>query len=300
MEISARSDESVPLRILPMRFVLRSGGMRFSGFSGSVWHGGVGMMLAQQSPTAFGLLYQNNPESRLYSLLPSMSTSIPAGETFELRVTLFGPGVDHALAIAQAIAELGRVGMRPGGHYQVIAAYLVRPEGDAIFLSEREGFIALPRAYAIKDYLQVMQPLATACRVSLVTPLRIKDGNDLLRTAPGYAQLLRRIFGRLDQLAHVAGEATPLAKSGRDALYEEAALVATETSSVRAHGIQRRSARSAQQMQFDGIAGAVDYTGLMQYTLPWLKLGCITQLGGKTAFGFGGLEIEAQGRYEIE
>jgi hypothetical protein len=293
MAMSANLDKQVPLRILPMRFVLRSGGMKFSGFSGSVWHGGLGMVLARQSPTAFGLLYQSNPESRLYALLPPMNSYIPAAETFELRVTLFGPGVDYALAIAQAIAELGRVGMRPGGNYQVLAAYWARPEGDAIFLSEQDGFIALPGAYAVRDYLSVTQPVVTACRASLVSPLRIKDGNDLLRVAPGYAQLLRRIFGRLDQLAHVAGEATPLAKSGRDALYEEAALVKTEASSVSAHGIQRRSARSGQQMQFNGLIGSIDYAGEIEHTLPWLRLACITQLGGKTAFGFGGLKIQS-------
>ncbi|MEQ1526013.1 MAG: CRISPR system precrRNA processing endoribonuclease RAMP protein Cas6 [Gallionella sp.] len=281
-----------PLRILPLRFILRSCGMQFPDFSGSVWHGGLGMVLAQQSSTAFHCLYQTHSESRLYALLPPMQSSLPTGEEFELRLTLFGAGVDHALAVTQAIVELGKIGMKPGGHYETIAAKVASIHAEIPYMSTQQGFITLPRALVASDYLTTDTQSAKTYRIQLTTPLRIKEGNNLLRAAPTYEQLLRRIFSRLDQIAHAAGEIPPLAKNMRDKFYDEAEQVKIKTSSIALHGLERRSARSGQQMQFNGIIGTVDYVGAIQATLPWFKLACLMQLGGKTAFGFGGLKIE--------
>lgn len=293
MHITSEINKLIPLRILPLRFILRSTGLKFPDFSGSIWHGGLGMMLAKHSPTAFRLLYQTDPESRLYSLLPVMSLHIPEGERFELRITLFGHGVDHALAVTQAIAELGRVGMRPGGRYEMIEAGTITPEQITPFLTEQEGFLSIPSAYAAYELLTSVPQQLEQCRIQFVTPLRIKEGNDLLRGVPRYSQVLHRIFGRLDQLAHAAGEAPPLPKTQRAELFAEAERIEIKTSNITAHRIERRSARSGQQMQLNGIVGTVNYEGEMKHTLPWLKLASITQLGGKTAFGFGGIKIKS-------
>jgi len=289
-----------PLRILPLRFKLRSAGMAFPEFSGTSWHSGLGMVLAQHSPEAFRRLYQTNPESRLYALLPPMNSDIAAGEQFELGITLFGYGVDNALAVTQAIVELGRIGLRPGGHYEMIEARVIGPECEDVFLSEQDGFIAVPHTFTANDYLASTPELVEHCRVHFVTPLRIKDGGDHLRCAPNYPQLLRRIFGRIDQLAHVAEELTPLAKNLRDSLYEEAERIEIKKSAIISHGVERRSARSGQQMQFSGIVGTIDYGGALQASIPWLHLARLAQLGGKTAFGFGGLEIERGFKYEAQ
>lgn len=298
MSTIQEKNEAQPLRMLPLRFLLRSAGMNFPEFSGSAWHGGLGMTLAQHAPQAFDRLYQTAPESRLYALLPPLAQRIAGGEPFELRITLFGHGTEHALAVTQAIAELGRSGLRPGGHYEMLAASSIDPQGETPFLTAQAGFIALPHTRAAQEYLPPVASPIPACRIQFATPLRIKEGNDLLRAAPGYAQLLRRTFGRIDQLAHVAGETPPLAKNLRAELYAQAERVQIQTSTINAHRLERRSARSGQQMQFGGIVGAVEYTGEMQTTLPWLKLARLAQLGGKTAFGFGGIEIETSNPHQ--
>ncbi len=280
------------LRILPLCFVLRSHGIKFPDFSGSVWHGGLGMVLAQQSSTAFRCLYQTNSESRLYALLPPMQSVFQNGEEFELRLTLFGEGIEHALAVTQAIVELGRIGMRPGGHYEMIEAKVVTPENATCYMSAQQGFITLPQSFFVPDYLVNETQVTNACQVRLITPLRIKDGNDLLRNTPSYSQILRRIFSRIDQLAHVAEETAPLDKSLREELFDEAERVVIKASDIYSYGVERRSARSSQQMQINGLVGTIDYVGAMQRTLPWLRLAGITQLGGKTAFGFGGLQVK--------
>ena len=284
--------ESRLLRILPLRFKLRSKGMGFPEFSGSAWHGGLGMMLAKQSPHAFQRLYQTAPESRLYALLPPMQKQFAASELFELRITLFGHGTDHALAVTQAIAELGKTGIRPGGHYELIEASVIEPKRETRFISAQDGFLSVPCARAVDEYLIPEPYPIEQCHIQFTTPLRIKEGNNLLRKVPDLAQFLRRIFSRLDQLAHVAEEIPPLAKTLRIALYAQAENIEIKSSNVTPYGLERRSARSGQQMQFSGIVGAVSYVGEMQHLIPWLRLAGIAQLGGKTAFGFGGLEIK--------
>ena len=293
MNIEAAPTPSKPMRILPLHFLLCSEGLNFPEFSGSAWHGGLGKVLARNSPLAFRQLFQTGPESRLYSLLPPMRQQFMKGELFELRLTLFGHGVDHALAVTQAIADLGRTGLRPGGNYLLHEASTLGPEGKITFLSNDGGFIALPKIFHAEDYLSAFAHSVESCRINFVTPLRIKEGNELLNSAPAYAQLLRRIFSRIDQLAHVAEETPPLAKKMRGELFDEAEGVEIKASAIAVHGIERRSARSEQQMRFGGIVGAVDYIGAMHSTLPWLRLASLAQLGGKTAFGFGGIVTEA-------
>lgn len=280
------------LQILPLRFQLRSNGIRFPGFSGSIWHGGIGQMLAQVSPQAFITLYQTEPESRLYSILPIHAVELPDGVLFELQITLFGKGVDYALAIAQAVNQLGVVGLRPGGRYELEAASYLSSSAEELFFSKEQGFIALPQAMEAANWLGVEAAEVGRCEVRLITPLRIKEGNELLRTAPSYAQLMRRIFGRIDQLAHAAQSATPLPKEMRAEIYAEAEAVQIESANITPFSIERRSARSGQQMQFGGLIGRVIYRGEQRLTLPWLRLAALVQAGGKTAFGFGGLEIE--------
>lgn len=250
------------------------------------------MVLAKQSPHAFQHLYQTAPESRLYALLPPMSKHIAAGEDFELRVTLFGHGTEYALAITQAIVQLGKEGLRPGGHYELIEAAVIEPQTETTYLSGQYGFLAIPHISTANEYLSPEPHPVDSCRIHFSTPLRIKEGNDLLRKAPTYTQLLRRSFSRLDQLTHVAAEITPLAKNLRSELYEQAEQVEIKSSTITAYGLERRSVRSGHQMQFSGIVGTVDFFGEMQSTLHWLRLASMTQMGGKTAFGFGGMEIE--------
>jgi hypothetical protein len=281
----------MPLRIVPIRFVLRSLGLDFPAFSGSAWHGGLGMVLSRHAPAAFRRLYQTDSASRLYAIHPDPKLHSPVGEYFELNVTLFGTGVDHALAITQAVTELGRVGLRPGGHFELHTASVISPQGEVVFLSEKAGFIALPPAFAVSDYLNATPEDIASCQIHFTTPLRIKEGNDVLCSAPRCDQLLHRIFSRLDQLAFIAEAAPPLPKDQRAELLAEAQDITLTHTHLSPKVLERRSARSGQQMKLEGFVGTVEYAGDMRRVLPWLKLAQLTQVGGKTAFGFGGLAV---------
>lgn len=282
------------LRILPLRFVLRSQGIRFPAFSGSIWHGGLGNMLAVRAPEAFRILYQTEQDARLYSILPTREENLPAGAEFELRVTLFGPGVDCALAVTQAVMELGRTGLRPGGNYDLIRAEGMGIGQNVPYMTDVDGFIGLPCAWSVSEIIALQPPQASAVNVHFITPARIKFGNDLLRQAPTMEQLIRRILGRLDQIGFSANETVPLEKIYRSEIFEEAQKIVLSHAQIEPMQLQRRSARSLQQMQFEGFIGATAYTGCIDKTLPWLHLASLIQIGGKTAFGFGGISIETQ------
>lgn len=280
----------MPLLITPLCFKLRSSGIHFPAFSGSIWHGGLGGVLSQSAPIAFQSLYQTPLNARLYALHPAFATQLAAGETFELRVTLFGAGVKHALAVTQAIIELGHEGLRPGGKYTLETASVLTPTGATVFLSRQAGFVDFPLSFEVTKYLTGTSPEPVMqCQVCFTTPLRIKEDNQLLRNAPSCIQLLRRIGGRLDMLA--GGDAHLLSKEERDALYAAAAQVKTQAATIKLETLERRSARSGQQMKLEGFVGMVEYAGEMRRVLPWLKLAQLTQVGGKTAFGFGGLAV---------
>ncbi|GAB4119757.1 MAG: hypothetical protein Fur0026_10240 [Sideroxydans sp.] len=251
-------------------------------------------MLSKMSPQAFDTLYQTISESRLYSIQPCWEHAIPENETFALQITLFGIGTDFALAVSQAVTELGKSGLRPGGHYEVVAVRSIAPDGEVEIFSREQGFVTLPQAHDMQAWLGAGREVIERCEVRFITPLRIKEGNDLLRTAPGYAQLMRRIMGRVDQIAHAAQAATPLAKTERAELFGEADAVEIESARIIPYAIERRSARSGQQMQFEGLTGSLVYRGKMRFTLPWLRLASLVQVGGKTSFGFGGTALNTE------
>ncbi|MCM8611299.1 CRISPR system precrRNA processing endoribonuclease RAMP protein Cas6 [Accumulibacter sp.] len=282
-----------PLPIAPLRLTLRSAGLAFPGFAGSLWHGGLGRMLERHFPASFRLLYGGQGDTRLYALCPPAGERFPPGDLLTLRLSLFGEATGHLLACTQAIALLGEAGIDPAGRFQLESASVLLPDGEAPYFSAADGLLQPPPLTDFADWLPAGQaPRQIAVR--LLTPLHLKEGGELLRHAPDYGQLLHRLFGRLDQLAHVIGCPPPLAKSDRAALLDEARQVTRLAEDIRWQQLDRRSARTRQQMRFGGLQGELRFTGEMTQTLPWLVAGQQVHIGGKTAFGFGAYEVEAR------
>jgi hypothetical protein len=280
-----------PFPIAPLRLTLRSAGLAFPGFAGSYWHGGLGSMLQRHFPATFALLYGGHDDARLYALRPPPGERFPPGSRLTLQLGLFGAASEHLLACTQAIARLGEAGLDPAGCYRLEQASVLLPDTAAVFYTADEGLLQPPPISDFSDWL-ALRLAPPQIGVRLLTPLRIKEGGDLLRRAPDYSQLLHRLFGRLDQLAHVIGSAPPLAKSERAALFAEARQVALLAADVRWQQLDRRSARTQQQMSFGGLLGELQFAGELTQTLPWLVAGQQVHIGGKTAFGFGAYQIQ--------
>ncbi len=277
--------------IAPLRFTLRSAGLTFPDFSGSVWHGGLGKMLAQHFPTSYQLLYGGQNLARLYALRPPVDERFPPGRLLTFHLNLFGAATGHVLACTQAIALLGEAGMDPAGHYRLEEASVLLSEGDAVFFRAGDGLITAPQVADFREWLGRDAPQQRV-GIRLLTPLFIKEGNKQLQEAPSYAQLLHRLFSRLDQLAHVIGSEPPIAKCARAPLFEEARQVALVGAEIGWPELSRRSARTKQQMKLEGLLGHLQFAGELTHTLPWLIAGQQVQIGAKTAFGFGGYQIQ--------
>ena len=281
---------AVTFPIAPLRLSLRSAGMTFPAFSGSLWRGGLGMTLERRFRPAFDLLYGGSGDTRLYALLPPQGHQ-PADSSCELRLSLFGPATRHILACTQAIAELGERGIRSAGHYRLEAAAVITPAGDVRFFDAADGLIAPPRPVDLRDY--VTAPSGARCMgVNLRTPMRLKEGNKLLESPPEFSQLIHRLLGRLQQLAHVAGMPCPLPKQEHPPIVLEASRVVRIGANLSEDGLSRRSGRTGQRMTFEGLHGSLRYHGDFSQTLPWLMAGRWLHLGGKSTFGFGAYDID--------
>ena len=289
------------MQVLVLRLTLVSAGMGLPAFAGSVWHGGLGAVLHEESPQAFDTLYRVGEASRLYSLVPPAGGAWPARQRRQLQVSLFGPASLCALAVMQALLRLGAVGLRPGGRFEVVAIESVALGGQGapqLLYTAQGGLLAVPTPVALQAAWahtlaqQALLPPASL-GVHLVSPLRIKEHNQELRVAPSCGQLLRRVLSRAEQLAHASGIELPWLREGRTDWLAQASTVALVQANVAWQLLERRSARSGQSMVFGGLQGSLTYAAVPPAVAAWLLMAQGLQVGGKTAFGFGGVAVAA-------
>jgi hypothetical protein len=289
------------MNALVLRLTLVSGGMGLPAFAGSVWHGGLGAVLHEESPHAFNTLYQVGEEARLYSLVPPAGGTWPARQRRQLQVSLFGPASSCALAVMQALLRLGAVGLRPGGRFEVEAIESLALDGQGtpqLLYTARGGLLAVPtsvelEAAWVRALAQQLRSPPVGLEMHLLSPLRIKEQNKDLRVAPSCGQLLRRVLSRAEQLAHASGIELPWLREGRAEWLAQASTVALAQADVAWQMLERRSARSGQNMSFGGLQGSLTYAGVPPAVAAWLLLAQGLQVGGKTAFGFGGVAVAA-------
>lgn len=284
---AAASRDVDTLRFLPLRIRCRSKDLRLGGLSGPLWRSGFGAALARHFPGVFTLLFAEQARlGRLYALRPPFDDIRPDGD-FEIGLNLFGEATDYAVVCAQALACLGEMGLgTPRGHFEVLSA---RVEGYPDFLHRDEGLRQWPLPLQVARWYEEGRAVS-GLQLRLRTPLRIKDGNAVLNSAPDFHQVIRRVLGRLTQLCEAAGERSPLPPAASDRLLTESIAIRTRAHDVRWAEVKRRSSRTAQTMHFGGLVGDMDFTGNLTPFSGLLALSEFMQLGGKTTFGFGCLQ----------
>lgn len=272
------------LRFLPLRMQCRSIDLQLGGLAGPLWRSGFGLALNRQFPGMFDLLFSDQARlGRLYALKPPIGEIRP-GQIFELGLSLFGAATEHALVCAQAMAVLGETGLgTPRGHFIVERAGV---GGGGDFLHHTQGLLSRPLPLQIAGWESAGRCVVGLC-MELETPLRIKDGNHVCKTAPDFHQLVRRLQGRLAQLCEAAGEANPLPLELAARQLEGATDIGRVADSVRWVEVQRRSSRTRQTMNFGGLLGSISFSGRLTPYAGLFALGDLMQLGGKTTFGFG-------------
>ena len=284
------------LQILPLRLTLHSTSLQLDFFSGPLWRSGLGLALNQHFPQVFELLFGENAQlGRLYALRPPLGPITP-GSRFELGLTLIGPACEHILACLHALGELGHMGLGASrGQYILEKAWLLGQEATP-FYSHHDGLAMWPASVAARHWLEpvtlpIPSPSAThTLEIRLNTPLLIKEGNQLVQTAPSFEQLIRRLHGRVAQLCGAAGQTFPTPRKLTDQQRQTAPSIQLVEHQLRPHNSQRRSSRSQHQMNIQGLRGWLRYRGDLTPFLGILRLGQVVQLGGKTAFGCGCIE----------
>lgn len=293
-------------------------------FMGNLWRGQLGSWWHAHRPTTFQALMGEADGSRHWALCAPWSDAewVPAGAVLESRVTLIGPAVDHLEAVADGMEALGHQGLGarqgPVGHRARARLIDLRME-------------CLPGSNAtVPNLLDVLEQAAAEAQtpsgslksapdneglhVALLRPLRFKVEGAVFVGAPSMEQLVRRILGRLVQLLpddragedpFVTPRAVPESQPTQDdqrqarlfAPQEHAAWIAAARSCICTERDmhrwrwERHSRRSLRVMPLEGITGRFHYRGPRAVLLPWMRLAEWTQIGSKTTFGFGALEV---------
>ena len=264
-------------------------------FKGGLWHGVFGACLHDLAPQAFDHLMAPGAQHRPWALRPPLQidTWIPAGALLQGELILFGDSARHADACLAALDEMGRRGL---GSQRVPAAlesaWAVIAGGAAVPLAT--GSRQTVSAWDVFAHAQIDAPdvlghvegSELGLEVRLLSPLRVKTGNELLRDLPTLKFLVQRSIARL--VVNL-----PRGDAGLFAPGEHAALMrAADASPLLAHLVdgvqwQRRSSRQHRVMPFEGLMGTLLYGGAATAAYPWMALAEWWQLGTKTTFGLG-------------
>jgi hypothetical protein len=268
---------------------------------GSTIHGALGHVLRQQAPLAYRCLYEPagaqpglaHDAPRPFALLPPQETRTvyPEGSELALDLTLFGHTIGQLAVCVEAIATLGSVGLgRDRGRFEVVEVETLRPDGDPItvyrgdtrrFLASPEGVsgAAIAATHAGRE--------ASGLTLRLVTRLRLKDQQHLVRHAPPFATLMQRLLERAEALGMLYHRDAMLDTETRQGLLEQARAVEIAGHDLYWDDWSRYSGRQHTWMKFGGLLGSITYRGELGPFLPWLALGEWMHIGGKTSFGLG-------------
>lgn len=287
---AARARTGGTLRLLPLRMRLRSHTLALDFFSGPLWRSGFGLALHRHFPAVFERLFSPQARlGRLYVLQAPAATVVP-GQDFELGLSLFGPATADALACVQALARLGEMGLGDARGTFTLLQARVAGGSAAPFLEAQSGLRGWPAPVAWSHWLERSAGDTNAAQLHLLSPLRIKDGNEACMEPPSFDLVVRRLQGRLAQLCEAAGEDSPLCPALAASQRRLADGVQLRHAELYPVQVRRRSAASGQAMALEGLAGTLRYAGDVAPFAGLLALGSVLQLGGKTAFGFGRID----------
>jgi CRISPR-associated endoribonuclease Cas6 len=193
-----------------------------------------------------------------FRLVPEREAA-PGAIGFEVR--LLGSYAAKTLFVEQAIEKaLGELGLG----------------------SERARFEAVQIAC---DEPQLFSPQGEAgpARLHLLTPLRMKHENRLLRTKPPLEAMLTSIHHRYCDLT-----GTPKTRLPFVPLYREA------EAKLRFEDLERYSNRQQTKMNLGGLMGHIDYAYIDADSARLLRLGEVIGVGKSTVFGLGSIKLESE------
>ena len=215
-----------------------------------------------------------------------------AGTPWEFSLLLIGQGIDFLPHIVYSVQQMGEAGIgaatRQGfGRFtleRILADDAPVFTGDTGRLDHRQE----PATLALAE--PPTEPVH-ALRVTLHTPLRLKQANALQRDMPFHG-LIRAALRRISALETAYGQGEPpLDYRG---LVHDAERVETEVSTLCWQDLKRYSNRQQQKVSLSGLAGTVVYRGDLNEFVPLLEYAGRTNLGKQTGFGLGQMTMAWQ------
>lgn len=287
--------------VAKLRFrLLAEDDIEFPAYKGSTFRGGFGRALKKMAPSWYpyffdpaSMLTDSNGKSRMvprpYVLLPPLDTkrTYPKGQEFSCELTLFGQAAFHFALCQSAIEFLGRelgLGHRRG-RFKVLSMEAAIPEyADSV----PHGLMV--RGDEIADF-----PWDSSCEcvtIRLITRLRLKNRNVLVRDPPEFPVFFQRLVNRLCAISMCFCGAELVNAEQRQRLIELANTIRIREFNVRWDDWSRFSGSQKRWMKFGGLLGAITYEGPIGPFIPYLALGQWCHVGGKTSFGLGKYVME--------
>lgn len=270
---------------------------------------------AATCPVCWLLAANEHPgeERRGYTLLPPLAAPevIPAGQRFAFGLTLFGSTVRYLPYFILAVPGAGRNGVGPGrGQFALRQVWAVDPltGAEEPILAEGESWVHLPShmitaeaveqaVYALAHELQIRYGAVWRLTLQFLTPMRLIEAGELLRT-PDFGVLFARLLDRLDDLNAQFGNGWkrgPQATEDLQLLADRVRLMQSQTRWVE---VFSGSARTGRRTPLGGFVGQATYAAPAEVwapLLPWLIWGQGTQVGKDVVKGNGWYEIVAPG-----
>ena len=212
------------------------------------------------------------------------------GEPWSFSLLLIGRGIDFLPHVVYSVQQMGEMGVGAGGrHGRGIFSLEKIMAGDAtVYDSHHGGMLDRPTAPVSLQLGEQPQQPVKEMRITLQTPLRLKQDNTLQRDLPFHV-LIRAALRRISSLETAYGQGEPpLDYRG---LAHRAEQVETTSSTIRWQELLRFSNRQQQKVSLGGLTGAAEYRGDLNEFMPLLEYASRVNLGKQTVFGLGQMTI---------
>ncbi|HIP38300.1 MAG TPA: CRISPR system precrRNA processing endoribonuclease RAMP protein Cas6 [Desulfocapsa sulfexigens] len=262
-------------------------------YKGPALYGGFGFSLKDISPFYHKQLCGAKSRQNPYILLPPLDTArqYPPGHIFSFELTLVGNAMEYFPVCRDAFTLLGeRRGLgKNRGKFDIIAIDSAIPAtpDDSTGSTSQSQIVTGDTIVSARVYTN-----SPELKLHLITPLRLKANDKLLRETPSFAVFFARTIGRLNSLSTFYGDGSIIAPQKKHELLELAEKIILVKDNSNRRKLSRYSTRQKQWLNFDGLQGEIIYKGNFAPFWPYLALGEWLHVGGKVNLGLGKYVME--------
>jgi len=231
-----------------------------------------------------------------YVLNPPLTNrqSFRPGSTLGFDLVLMGRAIDALPYFVYTFMELGKTGIGcERGRFEIPRVDLIRDEGEVQIY---DGVTKTLREIPAPSYTSACQDDGhKRITIELLTPLRIKAGNHLVRKLT-FPIFFERLAQRIEILSAFYGNGNP--RPDFRPLIESAPEIDVKDSNLHWYDWPRYSARQKTLMRLGGLRGSITFEGDQGRFMPLLKIGEQVNVGQGTSFGLGRIKRVLTRRHE--